>query len=713
MESDYVEASQSGEVLVVDDSAESLEYLCELLRQQGYVVRAAPGGELALWTAASHPPDLILLDVRMPDMDGFEVCQRLKADPRTATVPVIFLSAQSEIEDKINGFRVGGVDYIGKPFDSEEVLQRVASQVKLAKSLQQEVAAHNMAEAKRHLAASAFEASLSCMFITDSEGIIVAINPAFTKVTGYSSEESIGQNARLLKSDRHPTAFFKEMWQAIKTGGEWTGEIWNRRKDGNVFPTFHTITAVRDEMGIITNYVAVLIDLSESKDAQTLIDFLTHYDALTGLPNRILVHDRFIQMIELISSDEAVAILCINLDRFRHINDFHGYAVGNGVLQQVAGQLAECLPSGDTIFRDSADEFVVVHREEAGVLGVRMIVDDILNKLNTDIFYDDQQIAMTVSLGVAMYPMDGKTFDELAVNASLAMARVKERGGGNCAFFSETIDHGVRVRFEMAQRLRHALERKEFEVFYQPQVDAVSARIVSAEALLRWRSPDHGFVSPAVFIPIAEETGSILEIGAWVLASACQNIAEWYAQGLGYVKVAVNLSARQFMQQDICATVADVLAQSGIPPAFLELEITEGAIIDDVQEAIATMQCLKQLGVAISLDDFGTGYSSLSYLKKFPIDYLKIDQSFVRDLITDTDADAIVLSIISLAHNMRLRVIAEGVETAKQCEFLGAHGCDVLQGYLFSKPVPAEEFRSLLGSQGNTSHQWANEWEKH
>ncbi len=725
-------APSQGEVLVVDDTAASLAYLCDLLTMHGYDVRAAPNGELALWTAASRRPDLILLDVRMPDLSGFEVCRRLKADPRTATVPVIFLSAQNDIEDKIQGFQAGGVDYVGKPFASEEVLQRVATHLKLARvtqeleyeraqlesrvqertaqlecttaALRAEVAAHHQAEQQLRLTSSAFEASLSSMCITDTAGVMVAVNAAFTEATGYAPADCLGQNISLLNSHKHDAAFFQQMWSAIRHEGRWTGELWNRRKDGNVFPCLHTIAAVKNPQGDTVNYVSVFLDLSETKDAQTLIEFLTHHDPLTGLPNRVLVRDRFNRLISQPEHDELIAVVCINLDRFRHINDFYGHALGNQVLQWVARQLTENLPSKDTVFREGADEFVLVHRERAGLLGVRMLIETLQTRLNTELTLDQQAVALSVSLGVAVYPSDGHLLEDLVSNAALAMARAKERGGGNYAFFTEKLDHGVRVRFDLAQRLHHALEQNEFAIHYQPQLDSHSGRIVAAEALLRWTSPERGVISPAQFIPVAEETGSIVKIGAWVLQQVCQQIARWRQQGLGDVKVAVNLSAVQFMRQDIGEIVAQALDASGIPPACLELEITESALIDDVTRAIATMRQLKAIGVTLSLDDFGTGYSSLSYLKKFPIDFLKIDQTFVRDLIHEADADAIVRSIISLAHNMRMQVIAEGVETPAQRDFLVTQGCDVLQGYLFSRPVAEAEFRRCLLTQRMAEH---------
>jgi len=720
------QSSGHGEILVVDDTPASLTYLADLLTAEGYTVRVAPSGELALWTAGSRPPDLVLLDVRMPGLDGFQVCKRLKDNPATERVPVVFLSAQSDIEDKVLGFRVGGVDFIGKPFAAEEVLQRVATHIRIAKltkalaiealtleervlrrteelqrtadELRAEVAARRAAEVKLRLAASAFEASLSATMITDPEGNIVAVNPAFTILTGYPSAEAEGSNASILNSDKHDAVYFAAMWDAIKTEGRWSGEIWNRRKDGNVFPCLHTISAVRDG-DAITHYVGVFLDLSESKDAQTLIGFLTRHDRLTGLPNRVLVRDRFEQMVVgLDDAAETLAVICINLDKFRHINEFHGHPAGDEVLRWVASELTECMPTRDTLYREGGDEFYLIHRESSDLLGVQMLVDSLQQRLNAELPIDEQRIALTASLGVALYPADGRTLEELSGNAAIAMARAKAQGGMTNAFFSEKLDQGVRTRFDLAQRLRNALGRQEFEVYYQPQVDARTGHIVAAEALLRWRSPELGFVSPAQFIPVAEETGQIVELGGWVLRTVCQQIAAWQAAGHGEVRVAVNLSAVQFMREDLLETVVSSLRESGISPALLELEITESAIISDVERAISTMNGIKAMGIALSLDDFGTGYSSLNYLKRFPLDYLKIDQSFVRDLTEVSDAQAIVRSIIGLAHNLQMKVVAEGVETVAQRDYLAANDCDVLQGYLFARPVPAADFLAVWQS---------------
>ncbi|MFT3850393.1 MAG: EAL domain-containing protein [Propionivibrio sp.] len=727
MEYAPIKEVEYGEILAVDDTVESLAYLCEILRDEGYVVRAAPDGDLALWSALGKQPDLILLDVRMPGLDGFEVCRRLKSDKRTAAVPVIFLSALTDVDDKVQGFRAGGVDYIGKPFAAEEVLQRVATQIRLARAtrelerershleervrertaelekttedLRKEIAIRTTVEERLRLVANAFEASFSGMFITDIDGNILVANAAFNKTTGYTVEECAGNSAQLLLSDRHDGRFLASILQTVTSDGKWAGEIWSRRKDGNVFPCYFSIFAVRDASGAMTHCVGVLNDLSEIRDAQTLIEFLTRHDPLTGLPNRVIARDRFSQLVATAEANEVVSVVCVNLDRFRQINHLHGRGCGSEVLQWVAETLLELLPAGATAFRESADEFVLVHRGDRSLVGTHRLIDQISERLNGNVPCNDTQINLSVSLGVAMYPMDGCIFDDLLANASLALARVKEKGGGACAFFSETLDQGMRVRYDIAQRIDRALADGEFEVHYQPQIDATTSRIIGAEALLRWRSPDLGVVSPGVFIPVAEETGSIFELGEWVLNTVCGKIAEWRAEGLGNVKVAVNLSARQFMQKDICTRVKRAIDASGIPPSCLELEVTESAIIDDVQEAIATMRKLKQLGISMSLDDFGTGYSSLNYLMRFPIDYLKVDQSFVRDLIVDTDANAIVLSIINLARNMRLQVVAEGVETDEQKTFLAANGCDLLQGYLLGKPMPAEQFQQRIKSQ--------------
>lgn len=733
MSMQLAEKTHRGEILAVDDTAASLAYLSELLTREGYTVRVAPSGELALWTVSGRPPDLVLLDVRMPGMDGYEVCRHLKSNPLTAAVPVIFLSAQTDVVDKVRGFQAGGVDYIAKPFSTEDILQRVATHLKIAQltkalevekdlleqrvrqrtaalelstqALRDEVAAKNAAEVRQRLAAGAFEASLSGGFITDQLGRIVTINPAFTEITGYLAEECLGKTTHLLDSGRHGPDFFAAIAAVLELEGKWSGEIWFRRKDGNAFPCLHTLTALSDDGGGALNFVGTLLDLSESKDAQTLIEFLTRHDPLTGLPNRVLVRDRFAQLLE--GQDghgEKLAVFCINLDRFRYINEFHGHAVGDQILQWVSTQITECLPGKDTLYREGGDEFFLVHRDSSSLLETQQLIESILACLNNEFPVSGSTIVVSASIGVAIYPDDGTTLDELSANAAVAMARAKANGGEAYAYFTGKTDLSVRNDFDLAQRLRYALERGELEVYYQPQNDAVSGNIVSAEALLRWKTADLGFISPARFIPLAEETGRIVDIGTWVMRSVCQQIARWHGQRHGWLKVAVNLSARQLIREDLPQTVKAILDDSSVPPACLELEITEGSVIEDAARCIATLLALKAIGVTVSLDDFGTGYSSLSYLRRFPIDCLKIDQSFVRELQTAaegeseplSDANAIVLSIIGLAHNLRLKVVAEGVETAAQRDFLAARGCDVLQGYLFSRPVPAEDFLALL-----------------
>lgn len=734
MNTQSMDKTSLGEILAVDDTAASLAYLSELLTAEGYSVRVAPSGELALWTAASRPPDLVLLDVRMPVMDGFQVCRRLKDNPATEGVPVIFLSAQTDIVDKVHGFKVGGVDYIEKPFAPEEVLQRVATHIKVAQltkalaveklyleervrqrtealvasteALRQEIDARNAAEAQQRLAASAFDASLSGSFIADRQKFIVSVNPAFTHLTGYTIEDCLGKTPRLLDSGKHDPKFFESITATLDSTGKWSGEIWLRRKDGNVFPCLHTLTVVKDSNGAPGNFVGVLLDLSESKDAQTLIEFLTRHDPLTGLPNRVLVKDRFAQIMSSIDSgDETLAVLCINLDRFRFINEFHGHSVGDSILQWVARQITECMPAKDTLYREGGDEFFLLHRDSSSLLEMQLLIESILDRLNTEIDIDGAPIVVSASLGVAIFPDDGRSIEDLSGNAAVAMTRAKNQGGEAYAYFTGPLDQTVRNEFDLAQRLRNALDRGEFEVYYQPQNEAASGRIVAAEALLRWKTPDLGFVSPARFIPLAEETGRIVEIGHWVIRRVCTQIAEWHAAGHGWIKVAVNLSARQLMRDDLPITVETVLRSCRVPPQYLELEITESAVIQDAKRGIETLSALKAIGVTVSLDDFGTGYSSLSYLRRFPIDYLKIDQSFVRELfdpVSDdsdapvSDAKAIVLSIIGLAHNLRMKVVAEGVETQRQRDFLTTHGCDILQGYLFSKPVPAGEFLAFI-----------------
>ncbi|MGV7207336.1 EAL domain-containing protein [Oxalobacteraceae bacterium A2-2] len=725
MHRDLSEQHTKGEVLIVEDTPASLKLLSDLLTEAGYYVRQAPNGELALWTAESRPPELILLDIRMPGIDGFEVCRRLKANPSLKQVPVIFLSAQHDTDDKVRGFALGAVDFIAKPFQAEEILartdahvrlgraqqalaaeralleqrvrERTAELAQLAASLESEVEQRRANEEFLRLSSKVFEATQDAIVVTDVAGLIVATNPAFTRISGYEGGEVRGKGISLLYAGEQEAATHPKLLQALHGAGHWSGEIQARRKNGDVYPGLLSVSLVRDEQGSVINYVAVFMDLSERKAEQHLIDFLSHHDALTGLPNRSLARERFEQLLAAARRENrCVAVMALDLDRFKSINDSYGQQVGDKALQVVARFLSDTVREGDVVTRQGGDEFQIIVPDECQLDATLALAQKILNGLRQELAIDGQQVLLTSSIGIAVSLTDGATFDELVRNADTALYRAKETGRDNYAFFTERMDAEIRDKLAIQGQLRGAIARGEFEVHYQPQMCLKTGAMLGAEALLRWNNALLGRVPPNRFIPLAEEYGLVNAIGEWVLDSVCAQIRVWQDQGLGSIKVSVNLSAGQFANDDTVPYVESTLRKAGVAPACLGLEITEGTVMGDPDKAVAALRRLKDIGVSIALDDFGTGYSSLGYLKRFPIDVLKIDKSFVDDVATSASDAAIALSVISLAHNLNMRVIAEGVETAEQVRFLAERGCDEMQGYYHSRPVSVADFTRLL-----------------
>ena len=725
MHRDFSEVNTKGEVLIVEDTPASLKLLSDLLGGAGYAVRQAPNGELALWTAEARPPELILLDVRMPGLDGFEVCRRLKESPALRQVPVIFLSAQYDTDDKVRGFALGAVDFIAKPFQAEEILARTDAHVRLgrarvqlaqeranlerrvaertaeleqvASTLAHEVQIRRANEELLRLSGQVFEATQDAILITDPAGIIVTSNPAFTRITGYAAQEVLGVDIMRLHAEYTGEAVLLALRQGLRSSGCWSGEVQTRRKSGDTYPCLLSVSTVHGPDGAVVNYVGVFLDISERKAEQHLIDFLSYHDALTGLPNRVLMRERFEQArAGAARAGQQVVLMCLDLDRFKNINDSHGQAVGDKALQVVARFLTGCVREGDTVARQGGDEFQILLQDDALLGRTLALAQTILAGLREELSVDGERLALTTSIGIAMCPADGDSLDDVLRHADTALVRAKEMGRDHYAFFTERMGSDIRARLAMQQQLRGAIGRDEFEVHYQPQMCLRTGALLGAEALLRWDNPVLGKVPPGLFIALAEEYGSITAIGEWVLESVCAQIRAWHDAGLGSIKVAVNLSGKQFAQDRTVPFVEAALRKYGIAPACLGIEITESTVMGDPDKAVAALTRLKDIGVGISLDDFGTGYSSLGYLKRFPIDVLKIDKSFVDDVTTSSSDAAIARSVISLAHNLDMRVIAEGVETREQVDFLTEHGCDEMQGYFFSRPLAAEAFTALL-----------------
>jgi diguanylate cyclase (GGDEF)-like protein/PAS domain S-box-containing protein len=562
-----------------------------------------------------------------------------------------------------------------------------------------DISANKLAEEQSRLAAKVFDNTNEAILITDINNNIVTANEAFTNMTGYSLEEIKGRNPKLLSSGEHDEAFFKDMWKSIVELGSWQGEIIDKNKAGNHFYKHMAINVVKNEQGIVTHYISISSDISERKEYDKNVHFLAYYDVLTGLPNRTLLRDRLGQMIAAAHRDNMqFALLFLDLDRFKYINDSMGHSVGDKLLQSVAQRLQVCVREGDTVSRIGGDEFIVLLRE-IDEQGVALVADKLLKTLATPFNLNGQEISTYASVGIALYPEHATDIDVLMKNADAAMYCAKEDGRNNYKFFTPEMNFRANQVFLMEKDLRVALEQDQFTLVYQPQVDLMTGKICGAEALLRWKHPEKGFISPAEFIPVAEETGQIVPIGEWVVRTACWRFASWQKQGMPAIPIAVNLSIRQLRQPNLAEVIEAALEENGLDPHYLELEITEGIMMGDTKSAMAFLSRMHSLGVQMSIDDFGTGFSSLSYLKNLPVNKLKIDQSFVRDIETDESDAAIVRSIISLGHRLDLKVIAEGVETLEQLDFLRIRGCDEVQGYYFSRPLSADDFQKFVNSE--------------
>jgi len=554
------------------------------------------------------------------------------------------------------------------------------------------------AEEAQRIAATAFE-SQQGMAITNAQRVILRINKAFTDITGYSADEAVGQNPRLLSSGRHDAAFYAAMTDSLVRNGTWEGEIWNRRKDGEVYPEWLNISAVKDEAGRVTHYVAIFTDISERKSAANQIQHLAFYDSLTGLPNRRLLMDRLEQALTASARHHRrSALLFVDLDNFKTINDTLGHQQGDLLLEQAAKRLNSCSREGDTVARLGGDEFVVMLEDLAetdleAATQAETVGEKILASLNQTYHLGGNSYHVTPSIGITLF--DGHK-QEAAVEplkrSELAMYRVKSAGRNGVCFFEPQMQDQVTARATLEADLREAVGRGELVLHYQAQVVG-QGRLTGAEALVRWQHPRRGLVSPLEFIPLAEETGLILQVGQWVMETACAQLARWATlPAMAHLSVAVNVSARQLHHKDFVGTVLAVLDRTGANPKNLKLELTESLLVADVEDTISKMATLKSSGVGFSLDDFGTGYSSLSYLKRLPLDQLKIDQSFVRNILSDPNDAAIAKMVIVLAGSLGLAVIAEGVEMEAQRDFLARQGCHAYQGYFFSRPLPLAEF---------------------
>lgn len=538
------------------------------------------------------------------------------------------------------------------------------------------------------------------VLITDPSGCILAVNSTFCKVTGYSAEEVIGKNPRILRSGKHTPIFYKKMWETIKKDGFWQGEICNRKKNGHEYIEWLTISSIKNSKGELTNYLGVTVDITRQKRAEETIRHMAYYDPLTNLPNRALFRDRLKQALSFSHRNKKLlGVLFLDLDRMKIINDTLGHDIGDKLLRQVSQRMEACLREGDTIARLGGDEFMLILPEIKELKDITIITEKILESLKPSFLIDGHELHITASIGISIFPNDAKDPASLLKNADTAMYRAKRQGRNNYQVFTSSMKDDIAEQLSVENSLRHALEREEFVVYYQPQINTLTGEIIGAEALVRWQHPVQGLVPPKRFIHWAEDTGLIIPLGEWVLRKALAQAKQWQDIGFPHLRMSVNLSAMQVHQKNLSQVVGDILDKTGMAPESVELEITESVVMENSGAAVMVPHELRAMGLRLSIDDFGTGYSSLNYLKRLPVNTLKMDQSFIHDIAEDSHNAAIAEAVIMLGHGLHLSVVAEGVENEAQLTFLRNRRCDSIQGFYFSEPVPAHIFGEILRKQ--------------
>ncbi|MCE5314994.1 MAG: EAL domain-containing protein [Armatimonadota bacterium] len=564
-------------------------------------------------------------------------------------------------------------------------------------SLALEAAERRRVEADLRIRTSAMNAATDQIIITDIYGRVEFVNPSFERETGYSLDEIQGELPDFFSSDKYNSEFYATLIDMVLSGHTWHGEIILRRKNGDTAVEDVTITPIKNDAGAVERFIAIKRNVTEKKIYEKQLDHLAHHDHLTDLPNRLMFSDRLTQCIaQAARKGEKVAVLFLDLDQFKMINDTLGHTTGDILLKSVSERLQRCTREADMIARMGGDEFTAILCDIAAASDVEAITKRIIDVFSNPFIIAEKELFVTVSIGVGIYPTDGADVETLVKNADSAMYRAKEHGRNNCQFFNKAHNAAVAKRMQIENSMRSAIERNEFILHYQPRTDITTENILGAEALIRWHHPKLGLVPPSQFIPIAEENGLIIPISDWVMGTACAQNKLWQTKGLSPITIAVNVSARHFLQDNLVDTVRETLEVTGLQPDHLELELTESVLMHSIDIAVSTLYKLKDMGLKLSVDDFGTGYSSLTYLKRFPIDTVKIDQSFIRDLTTNPDDAAIARAVIAMAQSLKLKVIAEGVETLEQLQFLAGMGCDEIQGYFVSRPVASDEFESIL-----------------
>ncbi|MEE4096936.1 EAL domain-containing protein [Pseudomonas viridiflava] len=695
-------------ILIVDDDVHVRDLLEVLLQNQHYRTQTAESGEQALEMVEKHAPDLILLDIMMPGMDGYEVASRLKSGKTTSNIPIIMLSALDERTARISGLEAGAEEYLNKPVDSAELWLRVRNLLRL-KSFGDYMKDHNLIledqlqqrtiDLERFR--SVMDASDDAIFLINRNTMsLIEFNRRACQLLGYTADELQRKTpAELGDSSMEQLEVVYDQIIAGNGPSEPLETMIRDKSGRDVSVEIHRQAYQAGNDWII---VGIVHDITRRKESDQRLLKMAHYDSLTGLPNRDLFYTSLqMGLTQAAVSRWKLAVMTVNLDGFKNINETWGHVLGDQTLLEVSKRLARCLNASDTLGRVDGDEFALILMIREGQADTHQILERIRTTLRTPFQIEDQRVVMTASIGVALFPEDGEDARELVRHAYTAMNNAKKKGVDGYRFYTAQMNTEVSERLDLENALREAVQQRAFEIAYQPKVSLEDGSICGLEALLRWPRPDQPRISPAVFVPVLESLALISEVGSWMIDSVCAQIALWQRSGLGSFQVAVNVSGQQIEGSGLIADIGKALERHKVDPKWLEVELTESSLMENTSHTITTLQTLKNMGVRISIDDFGTGYSSLAYLRRFPIDKLKIDIAFIREVTSNPQDAAIARAIIELAHSLDLKVIAEGVETPEQRAFLTENHCDQIQGYLVSKPLPLDELELYLrSSQG-------------
>lgn len=710
-------------IFVVDDDPAVRTILDFHLAEAGYKVTLCASDGDFYDEIERHSFDLLITDLRIPEIKGIAALEYLKNNHMTS--PVIVLTGANEADSARRIMKSGAFDCLNKPIIEEHLLTTVQRALTHREILERNLHLERENQdyldrlerhvAKRKVVLLMAEKIIACalegIIVTDTDGIIEFVNPAFSTITGFSAEEAIGQRPSILKNDKQGADFYEELWATLVTTGHWEGEVWNQKKNGNIYPLSVSISAIRDSEGRVTNYASFINDITRRKEDEKEIYFRGNYDYLTRLPNRSLFEERLTHAISRAKRDSQImAVLFLDLDNFKNVNDTFGHSVGDLLLKEASDRLMATLRESDTVSRLGDDEFAILLEEVANEFEVKDVVCRLMACMNKSYILDGYEVFVSTSIGISLFPDAGDSSETVVKSAGIAMYHAKEKGKNRYEFFAKEMSDRLLKRLAIETGLRKALENDGLVALYQPQVDSETGRIHGLEALMRWQRPGFGLESPSEFIPVAEESGLIVKMGEWILREACYEVKRWHNAGFDDLRMSVNVSAKQFEKKGLVRIVRLILLETNLAPHHLELEITESAILADEEKATKIMRQLNDLGVHISIDDFGTGYSSMSHLRKFPISKLKVDKSFVDDISSDNDNMAIVRATISMGQSMGLRVIAEGAETKEQIRILKENGCSHIQGYYFSPPATPDKILDLLTkhNQEASSPTWVN-----